>query len=92
MRLQTDSFVSAIYGSDAATARVRAERKCGELLRDMDKAKGSDVAGRTSLDGRSELPSNHSQTLSEMGVTKDQSRWQKKPTELWRVNVGTQLT
>ncbi len=64
---------------DAALARVRAERKCGELLRDMEKAKGTDRGGRTSkIDGRRELPSNSPKTLSEMGVTKDQSsKWQK---------------
>ena len=63
---------------DAARARVRAERKCGELLRDTEKAKGSDVAGRPDLDGRRELPANPPKTLSDMGITKDQSsNWQK---------------
>ena len=63
---------------DAACGRVRAERRCGVLLRDMDMAKGTDIAGRTNLDGSRDLPSNRPKTLSEMGVTKDQSsKWQK---------------
>jgi hypothetical protein len=63
---------------DAAAARVRAERRCGELLASMDKANGADYGGRPSLDGRRELPSNPPKTLSEMGITKDQSsKWQK---------------
>ena len=61
-----------------ALIRVRAERKCGQMLRDTEKAKGSDVAGRPDLDGRRELPANPPKTLSDMGITKDQSStWQK---------------
>ncbi len=58
---------------DAAAARVRAERRCGQLLREMEKAKG----------GNPQLVANHDRlekpkTLAEMGVTKDQSsKWQK---------------
>lgn len=63
---------------DAAIARVRAERKCGELLADMEKAKGTDYGGRKAIDGRRELPSNPPKTLADMGVTKDQSsKWQR---------------
>lgn len=53
---------------DAARARVRAERRCGELLLELEKAKGGQPYqsnGTTS----SEPP----KTLSEMGLTKDQS-------------------
>ena len=66
---------------DAAIARVRAERKCGELLRDMEKAKGvqGQLQGRDSSGGRvTRPPEDQPKTLSEMGVTKDQSsKWQK---------------
>jgi len=62
---------------DAAIARVRAERKCGELLRDMDKAKGATEPGTNRGTTRSD-DTTASKTLSEMGVTKDQSsKWQK---------------
>jgi len=63
---------------DAAAARVRAERKCGELLRDQEKAKGTDYGG-TGHDSRAARPSfSPPKTLSEMGITKDQSsKWQK---------------
>ncbi len=60
---------------DAAIARVRSERKCGELLRDMEMAKGNLKQGVN-------LPRSYDtttgKTLSEMGITKDQSsKWQK---------------
>jgi len=58
---------------DASIARVRAERRAGELLRDMDKAKGGNpqlLAADEGLD--------NPKTLSEMGLTYDQSsKWQK---------------
>jgi len=61
---------------DAAVARVRAERKCGELLRDSEKAKGNRNTGN--FGGRNELPPKETKTLSDMGITKDQSsKWQK---------------
>lgn len=44
---------------DAAIARVRAERKCGELLADMEKAKGNQNTGV--FGGRKELPPKPSQ-------------------------------
>ena len=58
---------------DAARARVRAERKCGELLAQVEKAKGSDKGGRKDIDGNRELPSNPPRTLEEMGLTKKQA-------------------
>lgn len=67
---------------DAATARVRAERKCGELLSAMDKAKGVRLNGKSD-DGSyrwsaTTTPEENPKTLNEMGVTKDQSsKWQK---------------
>lgn len=64
---------------DAAAARVRAERKCGELLRDMEKAKNRPGPGRGKA-GVSARPAltGTPKTLSDMGITKDQSsKWQK---------------
>lgn len=61
-----------------AGARLRAERRWGELYREADKAKGVklngsvDGTGKTSVvvsDDRREQP----KTLSDMGVSKDQS-------------------
>lgn len=57
---------------DAAIARVRAERKCGSLLSDLDKPQGK----------RSDLNlverNDQVKTLSEMGINKDQSsKWQQ---------------
>lgn len=66
---------------DAAVARVRAERRCGELLAEMDKAKGA----RGQLNGRDvsggsvvRPPEQQHRTLSDLGITKDQSsKWQR---------------
>ena len=64
---------------DAAIARVRAERRCGQLLSEMEKAKGA--RGNASNQYQKEVQSNDAtapRTLAEMGVTKDQSsKWQK---------------
>ena len=59
--------------SKAARARVRAERRAGELLRDMEKAKGK----RTDLVERGDYVDERP-TLDDMGITKDQSsKWQQ---------------
>jgi len=57
----------------AARARVRAERRCGELLQAMEKAKGA--AGNPGGQGAKIVRSNGAttQTLSDMGLTKNQS-------------------
>ena len=62
---------------DAAIARVRAERKCGELLSEMEKAKrGADKNGSGQRSQRTTPES--PKTLAEMGVSKDQSsKWQQ---------------
>jgi len=65
---------------DAAIARVRAERKCGELLSEMEKAKGGgdrkSEKYHPSQDATGDPSGN--KTLAEMGVTKDQSsKWQQ---------------
>ena len=58
---------------DASIARVRAERRAGELLRDMDKAKGGNPQLLATDEGL-----DNPKTLSEMGLTYDQSsKWQK---------------
>jgi ParB family chromosome partitioning protein len=62
----------------AAEIRVRAERKCGELLADTPKAKGSTLAGKDSIGSPIVLPPNGVQTLSDLGISKRQSsEWQK---------------
>jgi len=62
-----------------ALIRVRAERKCGQMLRDTEKAKGA--AGTSSNQYQKEVQSHDvtaPKTLSDMGITKDQSStWQK---------------
>ena len=53
---------------------IRAERKAGELLRDMTKAKrGADERGQGSQRSTPDV-----RTLADLGVSRDQSsRWQK---------------
>tara|TARA_R110000787_G_scaffold71724_2_gene159641 strand:+ start:440 stop:1036 length:597 start_codon:yes stop_codon:yes gene_type:complete len=57
-----------------ALIRVRAERKCGQMLRDTEKATGNQhVNSAQSDDSTKQI-----KTLSDMGITKDQSStWQK---------------
>lgn len=63
---------------DAAIARVRAERKCGELLRETEKAKGAREPDTNRGSTRSTGATASPKTLAEMGLTKDQSsKWQK---------------
>lgn len=58
----------------AAEVKVRAERKAGELLRDMPKAEGGRPPQETS---NTMLPVSDTPTLSDIGVAKMQSsRWQ----------------
>ena len=62
----------------ACEIRLRAERRAGQLLAERDKAKGTDVGGRTKLDGSRELPSNRPETYAELGISRDQaSKWQQ---------------
>ena len=56
---------------DTAIARVRAERKCGELLRDMDKAKGVLKQGGKLPQSPATTTGEQTKTLSEMGVILD---------------------
>ena len=58
----------------AAEIRVRAERRCGELLAEMPKAEG----GRPPKTGNRSEPVSAPQTLSDLGITKKQSSdWHK---------------
>jgi len=52
----------------AARARVRTERRCGELLKDMEKAKGNQYVNSAKSNGATK----QTQTLKELGVTKNQ--------------------
>ncbi len=58
----------------ATEIKVRAERRCGEMLRDMQKNTG------VLLRGNAESPRDTAPTLAELGIEKHQSsRWQKHP-------------
>lgn len=53
----------------ATEIKVRAERKCGEMLRQT-----ADTGERASrIDGRPKQEASHAPTLSEIGITRDQS-------------------
>jgi hypothetical protein len=59
----------------ATEIRLRAERRAGELLAEMDKNKGA-IPGKTGRKGRPVL--DPSPKLSDLGISKDQSsRWQQ---------------
>jgi len=55
---------------DAAIARVRAERKMGELLAAMEKARGGD---RKSISSTNEIDSEYKQACVRAGINKDQA-------------------
>jgi hypothetical protein len=60
----------------ACEIRIRAERRCGELLRDMEKAKGTkgQLVGRGTIGPSADrAPINEVKTLSELGISYDQS-------------------
>lgn len=60
---------------DAARARVRAERKCGELLAQLEKARGGD---RKSTSAPVEIDSEYKQACDRASISKDQaSNYQK---------------
>ena len=69
----------------AALARLRAERRCGELLAQMEKAKGTNgqLHGRDSSGGRTvRPPEEQPKTLADMGLTKDKSSTYQKLAKL----------
>lgn len=57
----------------ATEIKVRAERRCGAMLAESEKAKGSEYGSRHFVDGRIERPANPTPRLSDIGITKDQS-------------------
>lgn len=65
----------------AAEIRIRAERRAGQLLLDMEKNPGTRGEGRPRKDGtirRSSRATANPPTLEEIGISKDQSaKWQK---------------
>jgi 16S rRNA G966 N2-methylase RsmD len=52
---------------------LEAERRMGELLAATERAKGTDKGGRPTIDGHRTLPSNPPPTLSDMGISKNES-------------------
>jgi len=70
--------VWCVYQGDRCLAVCETERRAGEMLRDMEKAKGTAGQGRPSLGGATMLPPKDTPpTLSEIGITKRQSSdWQ----------------
>jgi hypothetical protein len=68
--------------NQACEIRLRAERRAGQLLLDMEKNPGTRGTGRPRKDGtrfeRSNTSTAQKPTLEEIGVTKDQSsKWQR---------------
>lgn len=65
--------------NNAAELKIRAERKAGELLGEMEKNKGASAGGvKESPRGRIVEPRDTTPTLSEIGISKSQSsRWQQ---------------
>ena len=62
----------------ACEIRLRAERKAGQLLKATEKAKGAAEPGTNRGATRSSETTASNKTLSDIGVTKDQSsKWQK---------------
>jgi hypothetical protein len=55
---------------DAARARVRAERKCGELLSQLEKARGGD---RKSISAPVEIDSEYKRACDRASINKDQA-------------------
>lgn len=62
----------------AIEIRVRAERRCGELLAEMEKAKGAPGPGRGKAGSTVRPPFTDAPTLADLGISKTQSsRWQQ---------------
>lgn len=58
--------------------KVRAERRAGQMLAEMPKAKGTQVKGGNAGGPIVVPPVNESKTLADLGITKNESsRWQK---------------
>src|SRR5262245_22817124 len=75
MRMYAMQAKDRVLIDHATEIRLRAERRAGELLKDMDKNKGA-VAGKTGVKARPVLDTKPK--LSDLGIDKNQSsRWQK---------------
>lgn len=62
----------------AAEIKLRAERRAGELLREMPKNEGVRLSGRDAFGGHVEVPPKETPTLSDLGISKNQSStWQQ---------------
>lgn len=77
----------------ATEIRLRAERRAGEMLKEMAKNKGTRGDGRPSLGGRKQTPpKDETPSLANIGITKQQSsRWQKlanMPDQKFEEKVG----
>ena len=76
-------------GAEVEAAKIvrRAERRLGEMLAGMEKAKG------TRLGGNKVLPPGPEPTLSDLGITKmDSHRWQREATVLITTTTITTTT
>ena len=59
--------------------KVRAERRCGELLARTEKNKGVAAGGERDAAGRTMRPADATPTLAQMGLTRDESsRYQQR--------------
>jgi hypothetical protein len=75
MRLYAMQAKDRVLIDHATEIRIRAERRAGELLKQMEKNQGG-VAGKTGSKGRPVL--DDTPTLSDLNINKSQSsRWQK---------------
>lgn len=77
----------------ATEIKVRAERRCGELLRATEKNKGVAAGGERNPAGHTMRPADTAPTLSDMGLTKSESsRYQQlaaMPAEHFETAVAT---
>jgi hypothetical protein len=77
----------------ATEIKVRAERRCGELLRASDKNRGIAAGGERNAAGHTMRPADTAPTLDDMGLTKSESsRYQQlaaMPAEHFETAVAT---
>jgi hypothetical protein len=80
MRMYAMQAKDRVLIDQATEIRLRAERRAGELLKEMEKNKGSRGAGRPRKGGHTEQPPKEdlAPKLSDLNINKSQSsRWQK---------------
>lgn len=72
---QAQNFVAE---RQAAEVRIRAERRAGELLREMKENGQRDSGGRGRIESRGTTQLKNPPRLQDLGITKDQSsKWQQ---------------